>query len=41
MGPEDRSYQTQYFAKNFPSPLALTLRINFYLNLKEWSENAL
>ena len=29
--PEDRSYQTQYFAKTFPSPLALMLQIHFYL----------
>ena len=38
---EDRSYQTQYFAKIFPSPLASTLHIHFYLHLKESSENAL
>ena len=31
MVPEDRSHQTQYFAKILPSPLALTLQINFYL----------
>ena len=31
MVPEDSSYQTQYFAKLFPSPLALTLQIHFYL----------
>ena len=41
MVPEDRSYQTQYFAKIFPSPLASTLHIHFYLHLKESSENAL
>ena len=38
---EDRSYQKQYFAKIFPSPLASTLQIHFYLHLKESSENAL
>ena len=27
--PEDRSYQTQYFAKIFHSPLALMLQIHF------------
>ena len=31
MVPEDRSYQFQYFAKIFPSPLALMLQIRFYL----------
>ena len=31
MVPEDRSYQFQYFAKIFPSPLALMLQIHFYL----------
>ena len=31
MVPEDRSYQTQYFAKIFPSSLALMLQIHFYL----------
>ena len=41
MVPEDRSYQTQYFAKIFPSLLALTLDIHFYFHLKESSENAL
>ena len=34
---EVRSYQTQYFAKIFSSPLALTLHIHFYLHLKESS----
>ena len=37
----DRSYQTQYFAKIFPSPLVSTLHIHFYLHFKESSENAL
>ena len=41
MVPEDRSYQTQYFAKIFLSLLASTLHIHFYLHLKESSENAL
>ena len=41
MVPVDRSYQTQYFAKIFPSPLASTLHIHFYLHFKESSENAL
>ena len=40
MVPEDRSYQTQYFAKIFPSLLASTFHINFYVYLKS-SENAL
>ena len=40
MAPEDRSYQIQYFSKIFPSPLASTLHIYFYLHLKELSENA-
>ena len=35
MVPEDRSYQTQYFAKIFPSPLVLTLQIHFYLHFQE------
>ena len=38
---EDISYQTQFFAKIFPRPLALTLHIHFYLHLKESSENVL
>ena len=38
---EDRSYQTQYFAKIFSSPLALMLHIHFYLHLQESSENTL
>ena len=38
---EKRSYQTQYFAKTFPNPLASTLHIHFYLHLKESSEHAL
>ena len=38
---EDRSYQTQYFANIFPSPLTSTLHIHFYLHIKESSENAL
>ena len=29
MVPEDRSYQTQYFAKIFPISLTLTWRIHF------------
>ena len=33
--PEDRSYQRKYFAKIFPSPLALTLQIQFYLHFQE------
>ena len=33
--PEDRLYQTQYFAEIFPSPLALTLQIHFYFHLQE------
>ena len=37
---EDISYQTQYLAITFPSPLALTLHIHFYLHSKEPSENA-
>ena len=41
MVPEDRSYQTQYFAKIFPSPLASTLHIHFDLHLKESSETEL
>ena len=38
---EDISYQTHFFAKIFPRPLALTLHIHFYLHLKESSENVL
>ena len=38
---EDISYQTQFFAKIFPRPLALMLHIHFYLHLKESSENVL
>ena len=38
--PEDRLYQTQYFAEIFPSPLALTLQIHFYLHLQESAYNA-
>ena len=38
--PEDRLYQTQYFAEIFPSPLALTLQIHFYLHLQELAYNA-
>ena len=34
---EDRSYQTQYFAKIFPSSLTSTLHIHFYFHLKESS----
>ena len=34
----DRAYQIQYLAKIFPSPLASTLHIYFYLHLKELSE---
>ena len=41
MVPECRSYQTQYFAKIFPSPLASSKHIHFYLHLNESSENAL
>ena len=41
MVPEDRSYQTQYFAKIFPSPLASTLHIHFDLHLKKSSETEL
>ena len=37
MVPEDRSYQTQYFAKILLSPLALTLEIHFYLHFQESS----
>ena len=37
MVPEDRSYQTQSFAKIFPSPLALMLQIHFYLHFQESS----
>ena len=40
MVPGDRSCQTQYFVKIFPSPLASTLHIQFCLHLKESSENA-
>ena len=35
---EDRSYQTQFLPKRFPSPLALTMHIHIYLHLKESSE---
>ena len=35
MVPEDRSYQTQYFAKIFHSPLALMMQIHFYLHFQE------
>ena len=38
---EGRSYQTQYFAKIFPSPLASSLQIHFYLHFQESSWNAL
>ena len=38
---EDRSYQTQYFAKIFPSPLASSLQIHFYLHFQESSWNTL
>ena len=41
MFPEDRSYQTQYFAKIFPRALASMLHIHFYLHLNKSSENAL
>ena len=41
MVPEYRSYQIQYSAKIFPSPLASTLRIHFYLHLKESSDKML
>ena len=41
MVPVDGYYQTHYFAKTFPSPLASTLHIHFYLHLKESSENVL
>ena len=37
MVPEDRPYQTQYFAKILPSPLALMLQIRFYLYFQELS----
>ena len=39
MGPEVRTYQTQYFTKIFPYPLALMLHIHFYLHLQGSSEN--
>ena len=38
---EDRSYQTQHFAKIFASLLALMLYINFYLHSQESFENEL
>ena len=41
MVPEERSYQTQCFAKTFPSLLASTLHIHFYFHFKESSENVL
>ena len=41
MFPEDRSYQTQYFAKIFPRALASMLHIHAYLHLNKSSENAL
>ena len=41
MVPEDRSYQTEYFAKIFPSPLASVLHIHFYFHLNESSKIAL
>ena len=41
MVPKDKFNQTQYFAKSFPSPLALMPRIHFSLNLKKSSENVL
>ena len=41
MFPEDRSYQTQYFAKIFPRALASMLHIHVYLHLNKSSENAL
>ena len=34
---EDQYYQRQYFAKIFPSPLALTLQIHFYPHFRESS----
>ena len=34
MAPEDRSYQTQYFAKIFSSSLALTLQILFTFSFR-------
>ena len=37
--PDVRSYQTQYFTKIFPNPLALRLHIHFYLHLQGSSEN--
>ena len=39
MGPEVRTYQTQYFTKIFRYPLALMLHIHFYLHLQGSSEN--
>ena len=41
MFPEDRSYQTQYFAKIVPRALASMLHVHFYLHLNESSENEL
>ena len=40
MVPENRPYQMQYFAKIFPSSLALMLHILFYLQLQGSSRNA-
>ena len=37
MAPVQRSYQIQYFTKIFPSPLALTLQIHFYIHFQESS----
>ena len=41
MVPEPISYQTQYFSKIFPSPLASTLNIHFYLYLNKSAVNVL
>ena len=38
---ENRSDQTQYFGKIFPSPSGLTLHIDFYLHFQESFQNAL
>ena len=39
MVPQVRFYNTQYFTKIFPNPLALTLHIHFYLHLQGLCEN--
>ena len=41
MALEERSYQTQCFAKILPNPLALMLYIHFYLHFQESHENVL